>query len=135
MKRIITYIFLLTICNITIYAQETGTASFYNKKFHGRKTTSGERFDNKLYTAAHKSLPIGTRVKVTNLANDKSVIVKVNDRGYFKHGRVIDITYGAAKEIDMIRYGIVKVKLEVLPPEEILISDSTAMISTTENIK
>jgi rare lipoprotein A len=93
---------------------QTGTASFYNKKFQGKHTSSGERLDNDRFTAAHSSIPFGTLVKVTNLSNDKSVIVKVNDRFYPKKEHIVDITYSAAKEIDMIRLGMARVRLEVL---------------------
>lgn len=94
--------------------EQTGTASFYNKKFNGRHTSSGERLDNSRYTAAHCSIPFGTLVRVTNLSNGKSVIVKVNDRFYPRKGHILDITYSAAQEIDMVRQGVARIKLEVL---------------------
>ncbi len=93
---------------------QEGLASYYADKFHGRKTASGEIFDMHKLTAAHRTLPFGTKVKVTNLANDKSVIVRINDRGPFKLVRITDLSYGAAKEIDMIKSGTAKVRLEVL---------------------
>ena len=124
---------LSILCTVTIYAQQTGTASYYGNKFQGRRTTSGERLDNELYTAAHMTLPLGTLVKVTNLVNTKSVVVKINDRGHFKRGRVIDLTYAAAKELEMIRLGIVRVMVEILPPEdEIIIIDSLRIIQAPE---
>lgn len=91
-------------------------ASFYSHKLNGRKTASGEKFDNSLFTAAHKTLPFGTKIKVTNPSNDKSVIVTVNDRGPFSKTKEIDITYAAFLEIanhknqGMIRVDIEKVK-------------------------
>ncbi|SDZ82451.1 rare lipoprotein A [Thiothrix caldifontis] len=96
-------------------AHQVGTASFYSDKFNGRKTASGERFDQNDLTCAHGSLPFGCRIRVTNLRNNKAVEVKVNDRGGFhKHGRVIDLSKAAAKEIGMVATGTAKVKVEVL---------------------
>ena len=91
-----------------------GMASYYGDKFHGKKTASGEIFNKWDYTCAHKKLPFGTRLRVTNLKNKKSVIVRVNDRGPFVKGRIVDLSYAAAKKIGMITYGVVKVKLEKL---------------------
>jgi rare lipoprotein A len=94
--------------------EKAGTASFYNKKFQGRKTSSGEMLDNNRYTAAHPSLPFGTLVRVINMSNGKSVVVKINDRFVKKKNHLVDVTYSAAKEIDMVSKGIVKIELEVL---------------------
>lgn len=91
-----------------------GGASYYAKKFTGRRTASGEKYDPKLLTAAHRTLPFGTYVLVTNLQNKKQVIVKINDRGPFTKGRIIDLSRAAAAEIDMIRSGVAKVKVEQL---------------------
>ena len=93
---------------------DTGVASYYAVKFHGRKTASGEIFHKDSLTAAHKTLPFGTRVRVTNLKNNKSVIVKVNDRGMQGKKRIIDLSPAAAKELNMIGSGLIKVKVEVL---------------------
>jgi len=93
---------------------QTGTASWYGKKYHGRKTACGEIFDMHKLTAAHKKLPLGTMVKVTNLKNGKCVVVKVNDRGPFVRGRIIDLSYAAAEKIGMLKDGITKVKIEVI---------------------
>ncbi|MEN9422621.1 MAG: hypothetical protein RL122_4 [Pseudomonadota bacterium] len=96
-------------------AHQVGTASYYSDKFDGRKTASGERFDQGDLTCAHGSLPFGCRIRVTNLRNNKAVEVKVNDRGGFsKHGRMIDLSKAAAKEIGMVGMGTAKVKVEVL---------------------
>ncbi len=95
-----------------------GTASWYGPKFHGKKTASGEIFDMYELTAAHKSLPMGTKCVVTNLSNDKSVIVRINDRGPFAKERVIDLSYASAKVIGMIHSGTIRVKVEVLSGEE-----------------
>jgi len=93
-------------------AAEYGLASYYGADFHGKKTASGEVFDRGALTCAHRDLPFGTRVKVTNLRNNKWVVVRVNDRGPWVGGRVIDLSYAAAKKIGMIGDGIVKVKIE-----------------------
>jgi rare lipoprotein A (peptidoglycan hydrolase) len=91
-----------------------GLASYYHNKFEGRKTANGEIFSQKLYTAAHKELPFGTLVKVTRLSNGKSVTVRINDRGPFVENRIIDLSYSAALEIDLINDGIAEVTLEII---------------------
>jgi len=91
-----------------------GKASFYNDKYHGRKSASGEVFDQSKLTAAHRTLEFGTMVKVTNLKNRKSVIVRINDRGPFVEGRIIDLSKAAAHQIDMISDGVVEVEIEIL---------------------
>lgn len=82
--------------------REVGLASWYGKKFHGRKTSSGEPYDMFRLTAAHKHLPLPTFVRVTNLSNDKSIVVRINDRGPFKDGRIIDLSYAAAAKLGML---------------------------------
>jgi len=96
---------------------EVGKASWYGRPFHGRPTSSGEIYDMYGKTAAHKLLPLDTVVKVTNLTNQKSIILPVNDRGPFVKGRVIDLSYGAARDLDMIAPGVVDVKVEALARE------------------
>ena len=86
-------------------------ASFYAESYNGKKTANGEIYNSSALTAAHKTLPFGTKVKVTNLSNGKSVKVRVNDRGPFVAGRIIDLTKKAAKKIDMVNAGVVKVKI------------------------
>jgi rare lipoprotein A len=95
---------------------EYGKASYYGYRdeFNGRKTASGETFDRNSFTAAHRSLPFGTLCRVTNLSNGRSVIVRINDRGPFKAGRIVDLSYAAAKEIGSIQSGVADVKVEVL---------------------
>ena len=93
---------------------QTGTASYYSKGLHGSRTASGERHNSNEMVAAHRSLPFGTKVKVTNLSNGKEVIVKINDRGPFAKGRVIDLSYGAFSKIESPGKGLTNVKLEVL---------------------
>ena len=94
--------------------QERGIASWYGKKFHGRKTSSGETYNMYALTAAHKTLPLGTRLNVTNLNNNKTVSVRINDRGPFVRGRIIDLSYAAAKKIDMLGTGTAPVELVAL---------------------
>jgi len=92
---------------------QKGRASYYGKEFIGRRTASGERYDPKLMTAAHKTLPLGTRLRVTR-PGGPSVVVRVNDRCGCTHGRIIDVSEAAARELDMLRVGVVKVRLEVI---------------------
>jgi rare lipoprotein A len=91
-----------------------GKASWYGKKFHGRRTSNGEIYDMYAMTAAHKTLPMGTYVRVFNLDSRKSVDVRVNDRGPFVRGRIIDLSYTAAKAVDMIGPGTASVKIQAL---------------------
>ena len=93
---------------------QTGTASFYGGKWHGRKTANGEIFDTYKLTAAHKTLPFGTRVRVTNLSNGKSVVVRINNRGPYSKGRIIDLSQAAFSKIENMSKGVTKVKLEIV---------------------
>ena len=93
---------------------QTGLASYYADRYHNKKTASGERYNSGANTAAHMTLPFGAMVRVTNLANRKSVVVRVNDRGNFARGRVIDLSRAAFSTIGNTRSGLIKVKLEVL---------------------
>ena len=95
-------------------AEVVGIASYYADSLHGRTTASGERYDKQELTAAHRTLPFGSRVRVTNLSNGKSVVVRINDRGPFAGKRVIDLSYAAAKELQFLGKGTTKVRLEVL---------------------
>lgn len=90
---------------------EIGKASYYGKRFHGRKTANGERFDMYALTAAHRRLPFGTWVRVERLDNQSSVMLRINDRGPFVRGRIIDVSYGVAKILGFIREGTIKVKV------------------------
>jgi rare lipoprotein A len=94
---------------------EVGMASYYADKYHGRTTASGEAFDTHDLTAAHRTLPFGTRVRVTAIENNRSVIVRINDRGPFVGGRVIDVSRAAAEELQFIRAGLAKVRVEIIP--------------------
>jgi rare lipoprotein A len=93
---------------------EVGTASYYTARDYGGRTASGERYDDHDMTAAHRTLPFGTRVRVTNLENGRSVIVTINDRGPFRKGRVIDVSKRAARTLGFLREGTTRVKIEVV---------------------
>lgn len=93
---------------------ETGKASFYANLHQSKKTASGEIYDHKLSTAAHKKLPFGTKIRVTNLANGKMVVVKINDRGPFIKGRILDLSKSAFSSIANVSSGIIEVKIEVI---------------------
>jgi len=95
-----------------IESTETGKASFYGDEFEGRRTASGARYDHDQLTAAHRTLPFGTRVRVVNLENDKEVEVVINDRGPHKKGRIIDLSHEAAETIDLVDAGLAKVRVE-----------------------
>lgn len=91
-----------------------GMASYYAAAFHGRRTASGERFDMQELTAAHRTLPFGTLVRVKHLKNGREVVVRINDRGPFRKGRVIDVSRAAAERLGMLSQGVGRVSLEVL---------------------
>lgn len=95
-----------------------GMASWYGKQFQGKRTASGERFDMLAMTGAHRSLPLPSYVKVTNLSNNKSVIVRINDRGPFTKGRLIDVSYAAAVKLGLIATGSARVKIEKVIPQK-----------------
>lgn len=99
-------------------APEVGIASYYAKALHGRSTANGERYDMQALTAAHPRLPFGSRVRVTNLDNGRSVVVRINDRGPYVEKRVIDLSYAAARELQFIGQGTTRVRLEVLDQRE-----------------
>ncbi len=108
---------------------ERGIASWYGEDFHGKPTSSGEIYDMYDLTAAHKLMPLGTVAKITNLENDQSVVVKINDRGPFIDGRIIDLSYSAAKEIGMAEKGLSRVEIKVLKWGEAL-SDFTVQVGS-----
>lgn len=107
---------LSALCLMPCNAQrkQHGKASFYSKRSTGARTASGQRLHHDSLTCAHRHYPFGTRLKVTNLSNNKSVIVKVTDRGPFGRGRIIDLSWAAAKAIDMIAQGVASVKIETV---------------------
>lgn len=92
----------------------TGISSFYAEDFHGKLTANGEVYDMYGLTAAHRTMPLNTICRVTNLANDRSLILRINDRGPFVKGRILDCSYGAAKKLDFVNEGTAKVKIEVI---------------------
>jgi len=105
---------ILCASSALVYADEEGIASYYSDVFQGKKTASGSVYDRNKLTGAHKKIPFGTQVKITDLKNNKSVIVTITDRGPHSKKRMVDLSYAAAKEIDLIKAGISKVKLEVI---------------------
>jgi rare lipoprotein A len=123
-KRILKYIsytLLVLVFSVTLQAQNIeigksfkGNASYYHKSFSGRKTASGERLNNKDFTCAHKSLPFGTMIEVENPSTKKWVVVRVNDRGPFSKSRVIDLSYEAAKTLDMLSKGVMTINAKVV---------------------
>lgn len=94
--------------------QEKGLASWYGKRFNHKRTSSGERFNMNGYTAAHKYLPLQSKIEVTNLRNGRSVVVRINDRGPFVPHRIVDLSYGAAKKIGMLGHGTIPVQIKVI---------------------
>jgi len=94
-----------------MHYQATGMASWYGREFRGRRTASGERFNPNDMTCAHRTLPFGTRLQVTNLSNQQKAVVRVNDRGPFVRGRIIDVSQHAAQVLGFVRQGSVKVRM------------------------
>ncbi len=116
MKVVLSFLLLFS---FAVFAQEekvlqTGFASYYSRKSNGAKTSSGERLNSDSLVCAHRTLPFGTQIKVLNVKNGKSIIVKVIDRGPFGKGRVVDLSYAAADSLDMIRSGVAQVQLIVV---------------------
>jgi len=112
MKWMVVFVLLGLLTSCAPRITETGKASYYADKFNGRKTANGETFRNSKKTAAHKTLPFGTVVKVTNLRNGRSVKVRINDRGPFVAGRHIDLSKKAARKIGMVQEGVGNVKMQ-----------------------
>lgn len=104
---------------------QVGRASWYGKAFAGRSTASGEPYDMFRFTAAHRTLPLGTLVKVTNLANGHALVVRINDRGPMVAGRIIDLSYASARMLNLKDYGVGKVRLDLIPETEVaMLADS-----------
>ena len=114
---------------------ETGRASWYGRFFHGRRTANGERYDMHALTAAHRTLPLGSYVKVTNPADDSSVIVRINDRGPFARGRVIDLSLAAATALHMAHAGTARVQIEGLTPQEAKAEQADMLASNNSDVK
>ena len=133
MKRPSFFLLLLLVTAFAFCSDETGYASWYAGKFQGRITASGEVFDTNQLTAAHKTLPFGTIVRVTNVDNGKYVDVRINDRGPFVEGRIIDLSRRAAETLDMTGSGIAPVVLRVLSIPEVSVSIQVGAYSKHEN--
>jgi len=121
-KKILSVLISLSIvCFAPLLAQkkQKGKASYYSKRATGARTSSGERLHHDSLTCAHRTFPFGTKLKVTNPQNGKWVIVRVTDRGPFRHNRIIDLSYGAARELDMLRQGVAMVIVE--PVSEMIV--------------
>lgn len=129
--------FLLSACtclpkglaDLDVGAKDRGIASWYGDDFHGRVTTSGEIYNMEALTGAHRTLPLGSVVRVTNVVNGKQVRVRINDRGPYVNGRVIDLSYAAARELEMVEHGVSAVSLEVISGhgEEFLVADNLSV--------
>ena len=114
MRALLTLIALITLCLPLSAQTQSGKASYYAKNFNGRRTASGERLHRDSLTCAHRNYPFGTMLRVTNMLNGRQVVVRVNDRGPFHKGRIIDLSWAAAKELGMIAQGIAPVTVERL---------------------
>lgn len=142
LRKINTFLIVLLTISVFCFAQQVplgteyyGNASYYGKQFYGNKTSSGERLKSDEFTCAHPKLPFGTMLEVTNLANNKWVVVRVNDRGPHVKGRIIDLTHIAAKELGMFGSGIIKVKLVVIGDNgKIYISRPQTMIEDSSQL-
>ncbi|MGW8248230.1 MAG: septal ring lytic transglycosylase RlpA family protein [Acidiferrobacterales bacterium] len=111
----------------------TGVASWYGRKFHGQRTSNGERYDMYSMTAAHRTLPLPSYVRVRNLANNRQVIVRVNDRGPFLHNRLIDLSYAAAAKLGVIRTGTAKVEVTAVNPGDHIRENPNVAVNPIEN--
>lgn len=108
---------LLPTVQINSPQTQVGVASYYSRRYHGKRTASGEIYNMYQMTAAHRQLPFGSTVRVTNLRNNRSVIVRINDRGPYIRGRIIDLSLAAARELDMVKAGLVRVQLDSTAPQ------------------
>lgn len=114
--------------------EQRGKASFYANKFNGRKTSNGERFSSKELTAAHRSFPFNTMVEVTNLANNKTIVVRVNDRGPYSKHRLIDLSREGAEQLGFVKKGVASVRLRVIGMEGMILLDKNEIITETGEI-
>jgi rare lipoprotein A len=127
--------FLQAQAQTQIGLKDQGRASYYADKFHGRSTASGEKFNNKDFTAAHRTLPFNTMIKVTNKANGQVAIVRVNDRGPFSKTRILDVSRAAAEQLDMVRAGTAMVSIEVIGTDSMVATDPSYSPLSTEPIQ
>jgi len=127
------FLILILACSMPVFAQvQTGKASFYADKFEGRPTASGEKYKHSKLTAAHKTLPFGTKIKVTNVANNQSVEVVVNDRGPYVDGRIVDLSKSAAEKLGFVNLGLADVTVEVIDAGDGKTSDKPKPIGNVE---
>lgn len=121
MKKILFTLLLIFTFNYSFadsYPEIIGEASYYSNRLHGRKTSSGELYNMHKFTCAHKTYPFGTVLKVTNLKNNASIHVTVNDRGPYAKSRIVDLSMAAAKELNMVQSGVARVKVEIVSMPE-----------------
>ncbi len=127
MKKLVLGIFLLSFLILpgqADWTSDVGEASYYHDRFQGRPTASGELYQSTELTAAHRTLAFGTLIRVTRLDTDQSVVVRVNDRGPHKEGRVVDLSRRAAEEIGLVRSGVAEVRIELFDPDSSLSQDA-----------
>jgi len=118
MKKLSLFLIVFLLFVMNIYTEQWGLGSWYGGDFHGKKTANGEVFNTNEHTAAHKTLPFNTVVKVTNLYNLKTTVVRINDRGPFRKGRIIDLSRAAAADLDMLDSGVIPVRIEIVEKTE-----------------
>lgn len=122
------FFLILLISEAAIGQVQTGKASFYADKFEGVQTASGEKYKRKKLTGAHKTLPFGTKVRITNLQNNKTVEIVINDRGPYVEGRIVDVSKAAAEKLGFLNQGLAEVKLEVIDPGDGKVSEPVKRI-------
>lgn len=120
---------------VNLHDSFDGIASWYGPKFHAKKTASGEKYDMNKHTAAHKTMPMGTMVRVHNVENGKQTTVRINDRGPFVEGRIIDVSKAAAQDLDMMKKGTAKVRLEVVGFQGVVNVDSQEVLNADEMLR
>lgn len=142
MRKLSIYCLILAgiLCASPVAAQQfDGMASYYGPGFHGRRAADGSIYNMYQFTCAHKKLPFGTRLKVTNKKNGKSIVVTVTDRGPYVKGRIVDLSVAAAKEIDMLRSGVAPVTIEVLKEHKPMVAEALkikpAILDIKDNLK
>jgi rare lipoprotein A len=128
MKNILLLAIFISMAGATFGQVQTGKASFYADKFEGVQTASGEKYKRKKLTGAHKTLPFGTKVRITNLQNNQTVEILINDRGPYVEGRIVDVSKAAAEKLGFINQGIAEVRLEVIDPGDGKTSESEKRI-------
>lgn len=130
-KYILSVTILLLSLSVHLYGQQTGSASYYAGNLHGRPTSNGKIYHRDSLTCAHRTYPFGTLLNVKNLRNNKEVIVKVTDRGPFVKGRIIDVSYAAAKKLEFIGHGVARVEVSKYEPlrkiEEDIVKDTLSI--------